>query len=47
MAALGAGFLVQLANAGEAECPDPVEIVIYHPAELICCGSTTSTTYTQ
>ncbi|RFU77309.1 60s ribosomal l19 [Trichoderma arundinaceum] len=46
-AALCAGFLLQAPDAAEVECPDPVEIVIYQPAELICCGSTTSTTYTQ
>lgn len=47
VALLGAGFLLQLADADNAECPRPAEIVIYHPAEHVCCGKTTSTTYTQ
>jgi hypothetical protein len=47
VAVLGAGVLLQLVNAHEAECPHPAEVVIHHPAEYVCCGKTTSTTYTQ
>ncbi|UKZ73023.1 hypothetical protein TrVFT333_000662 [Trichoderma virens FT-333] len=46
-AILGAGFFLPPASAREVECPNPAEIVIHEPAELICCGSTMSTTYTR
>ncbi|UKZ62061.1 uncharacterized protein TrAtP1_003319 [Trichoderma atroviride] len=46
-AVLGAGIFLQLANAHNAECPHPAEIVIHHPAEYVCCGKTTSTIFAQ